>query len=81
MIQRLAYLSYRSHRAIQISCSNVEMTVEEQFATADLAAGLWQKPPERDALKSYLAKLPPQLLSTLLVDMMDADARAALSKP
>lgn len=58
-----------------------EMTVEEQFAAADLAAGLWHKPPERDALKSYLAKLPPQLMSTLLADMTDGEARAALSKP
>ncbi|HXC56180.1 MAG TPA: hypothetical protein VNU97_12855 [Rhizomicrobium sp.] len=57
-----------------------DMTVEEQFAAADLAAGLWHKPPERDALRRYLAQLPPQLLATLLADMTDADARAALSR-
>ena len=58
-----------------------EMSVEEQFAAADLAAGLWHKPPERDAIKDYLAKLPPHLLATLLADMTDAEAQAALSRP
>lgn len=57
------------------------MTVEEQFAAADLAAGLWHKPPERAALRDYLAHLPPQLLSTLLADITDGEARAALSRP
>ncbi len=57
------------------------MTTEEQFAAADLVAGLWHKPPERDALRTYLAHLPPQLLGTLLADMTDPDARAALSHP
>jgi len=42
-----------------------DMTVEEQFAAA---------------LRRYLAQLPPQLLATLLADMTDADARAALSR-
>ncbi len=57
------------------------MSIEEQFAAADLAAGIWHKPPERAALKSYLAALPPGLRSTLLADIIDSEARAALSKP
>ena len=58
-----------------------KLTVEEQFAAADLVAGLWHKPPEREAIRQYLAKLPPQLTGTLLTDMTDAEARAALSQP
>lgn len=57
-----------------------ELTTEEQFAAADLAAGLWHKPPERGALKRYLAHLPPQLLATLLADIIDPVAQAGLAK-
>jgi hypothetical protein len=57
-----------------------QMTVPEQFAAADLVTGLWHKPPERAALKNYLDKLPPHLLSSLLSDMIDPDARSAVLK-
>jgi hypothetical protein len=58
-----------------------QMTVQEQFAAADQVTGLWHKPPERAALRAYLAKLPPQLRSTLLADMTDSQARSAVMKP
>ena len=57
-----------------------QMTVQEQFASADLVTGLWHKPPERVALKAYLNKLPPHLLSSLLSDMIDPDARGGVLK-
>ncbi len=56
------------------------LTIEEQFAAADLVAGLWHKPPERDALQRFLAQLPPHLLSSLMADMVDSEARAALQR-
>ena len=58
-----------------------QMSIEEQFAAADLAVGIWHKPPERAALKGYLASLPPGLRSSLLADMIDSEARTALSRP
>ena len=57
-----------------------QMTQQEQFAAADLVTGLWHKPPERAALKAYLDKLPPHLLSSLLSDMIDPDARGGVLK-
>jgi hypothetical protein len=58
-----------------------ELTVEEQFAAADLVAGLWHKPPERDALRHYLAGIPADRRKVLLTRIVDPAAAKALSAP
>ncbi|MGC9953113.1 MAG: hypothetical protein ABSD21_02390 [Rhizomicrobium sp.] len=58
-----------------------ELTAEEQDTAADLAVGLWHKPPERDALRRYLADFPPGQRRALLARIVDPAAGAALSAP
>ena len=58
-----------------------ELTAEEQDTAADLVVGLWHKPPERDALRHYLAGLPPGQRKALLARIADPAAGAALSAP
>ncbi len=55
------------------------LTTEEKDAAADLAVGLWHKPPERGALRDYLATLPAAQRNELLTLMADPQARVALS--
>ena len=58
-----------------------ELTVEEQFAAADLITGLWHKPPERDTLRHYLAGIPADRRKVLLTRIVDPTAANALSAP
>ena len=58
-----------------------ELTVDEQFAAADLVTGLWHKPPERGSLRHYLAKIPADRRQVLLTRIVDPVAAKALSAP